>query len=99
MGLSLVGSGEQMGNVSVSAFVTPKGGYVGIGTHWDGRLLTAEVADYPDWQDTPLTYGQAGVAAAGGRRSSRGSASRAMIPRPPPLPQLRGRGRGWEFPP
>jgi len=130
-GLSLVGNGGQLGNVSVSAFVTPEaapeGGYIGVVAHangggfyrfalgrwagrgsWrlsktdkgaetilasgdtpflahktrglrldcvgeslipylDGRLLTADVADYPDWQGTPLSYGSAGVAAAGGK--------------------------------
>ena len=33
----------------------------------DGRLLTANVSDYPDWQRTPMTYGQVGITAAGTR--------------------------------
>lgn len=31
----------------------------------DGRLVSANVYDYPDWQGPPLTYGQAGVTANG----------------------------------
>ena len=130
-GLSLVGNGSQMGNVSVSAVVTPAsvadGSFVGVVAHanggnfyrfalgqwegrgqWhlskmdggketvlasggmpdvagaphglrldcvgehliaylDGRLMTPDAVDYPDWQSTPLTYGQAGVSAEGTR--------------------------------
>ena len=33
----------------------------------DGRLLTPDAVDYPDWQATPLTYGQAGIMAEGAR--------------------------------
>ena len=130
-GLSLVGNGAQLGDISVSAVVTPAaladGSYVGVVAHanagsfyrlalgrWDGRgqwrlskwdqgeetvlaggdapvaahaprglrldcvgehlipyldgrLLTANVSDYPDWQSTPLTYGQAGITAEGTR--------------------------------
>ncbi len=33
----------------------------------DGRLLKANVTDYPNWQGTPLTYGQAGITAEGMR--------------------------------
>ena len=133
-GLSLVGNGSQLGNVSVSAVVTPAsvadGSFVGVVVHesgggsglsfyrfalgqWDGkgqwrltkmeagkeitlasgdaavspgkprglrldcvgeylipyldgRLLTGDVADWPNWQ---LVYGQAGVAAEGTRAS------------------------------
>ena len=131
MGLSLVGNGSQLGDISVSAFVVPDvaadGSFVGIVGHangggfyrlalgrwggrgrWrvskvdqgketvlangetpyaarrprglrldcvgehliaylDGRLLTANVSDYPDWNGTPLTYGQAGIEAEGTR--------------------------------
>jgi hypothetical protein len=130
-GQSLVGNGGQLGNISVSAYVTPEavaessffgiiahanrgGGYrfaLGrwdnrgqwhlskmeagketilaggdtpyaahaqyglrldcVGEHLlaylDGHLLTPNVCDYPDWQQTPLTYGQVGLAAEGTR--------------------------------
>ena len=43
----------------------------------DGRLLTGDVADWPDW---PLTYGQAGVAAEGTQAKFTGDQPQELRP-------------------